>query len=132
MKFRRPRNGSKSTYLYPLNGSFSSSSVTMMKVFTTSFFSQNGYKLAAGEVAASASMLTAISSTSSMLLGMCSGSMFSVLKKTSRAFVIAVSKLAMIVLVLIATSIEPDLSPITTTGDSNGKLQTRNCILFLS
>jgi hypothetical protein len=48
--------------------------------------------------------------------------MFSLSKNTSRAEQMAVNKLAMIVDVLIATSIDPDRSPITTTGVCSLKL----------
>ncbi len=64
--------------------------------------------------------------TSSMLVGMKGASMFLSSKKTSLAEQSAVSRLAMIVLVRIATSIEPDRSPITTTGFSSGRLGEGN------
>ncbi len=50
-------------------------------------------------------------------------SMFVLLKKTSLALTMAERRAAMMVEVRIATSMEPDRSPITTIGGSNGRLQ---------
>ena len=53
--------------------------------------------------------------------------MFSVLKKTSFALASADNNAAMMVLVRMATSMEPERSPITTTGDSRGRLEKNEC-----
>ena len=63
--------------------------------------------------------------TCSTVSGMYLASSFSLLKKTRRAEHNADSKLAMMVLVRMATFIDEDLSPITTTGDSNGSLDKK-------
>ena len=65
------------------------------------------------------------------VLGINGGWTFAESKKTSSALAILVNRLAMILLVLIATSIEADLSPITTTGDSKFKLQKRDVCIHI-
>lgn len=60
-----------------------------------------------------------------MLLGKYGSYRFSVLKKTSWADVMAVNSPAMIELVRIATSIDPEASPMTTTGESKDRLKIK-------
>ena len=60
--------------------------------------------------------------TSVMVFGILSATMFWLLKKHSLACTMADSSAAMIVDVRIATSMDPDLSPITTIGGSKGNL----------
>ena len=61
--------------------------------------------------------------TSSTFFGTIGGTMLWSSKKTKSAFETAVTKLAIILLVLIATPIEGDLSPITATGASRLNLK---------
>ena len=60
--------------------------------------------------------------TSVIVLGILSASMFWLLKKHSLACTMADNSAAMIVDVRMATSMDPDLSPITTIGGSKGNL----------
>ena len=59
-----------------------------------------------------------------MLAGMKGASIFSSSKKTSLAEQMAVRRLAIMVEVRMATSMEPERSPMTTTGASRVKLAT--------
>ena len=65
--------------------------------------------------------------TSCIFTGIFGASMFSVLKKTSFALASADNNAAMMVLVQMASSMEPERSPITTTGDSKGRLEKNEC-----
>ena len=61
--------------------------------------------------------------TSFTFLGINGGKTFFLSKKTKSAFAILAKRLAIMLLVFIATSIDPDLSPMTTTGDSRFTLK---------
>ena len=61
-----------------------------------------------------------------MLVGTKGASEFSWSKNTSLACVMAVNRLAMMVDVRIATSMDPDRSPSTTIGCSNGSLENNH------